>query len=261
MTDAMRAMTAVPGFLDAADLHLVETSPVLAAEQQKRLDASWHETLDQVPEGPMLLVANEFFDALPIRQFEMTTREGGKSWCERCVSVQGGELAFATGAQAENLKAQGAPGDIFETSPASIAVMEEIAGRMRDDKGSALIIDYGHVAPGLGDTLQAIRDHQYADVLEQPGGADLTAHVDFAALEEAAVKAGAIVHGPLTQGRFLKALGIEERAQKLAKVANPGQRSEMATALKRLTDAAAMGDLFKVMAVTDPNAPQPAGFE
>ena len=256
MADAMRAMAVVPGLLDAIDLHMVETSPVLMAEQQKRLDASWHETLAQVRKGPTLLVANEFFDALPVQQFMMTD----EGWRERCVEDREGELAFVTGAPAVEIAISAEPGDIFEVSPASTAIAGQIASRLANSGGAALIIDYGHIAHGLGDTLQAVRDHQYTDVLEQPGEADLTAHVDFAALREAAIQAGASVHGPVSQGAFLKALGIDERARRLGEAASPDQQRDILTALERLTDAKAMGELFKVMALTGPDAGTPAGF-
>ena len=257
MADALRAMAVMPELLSAADLHLVEASPILMAKQRERLQASWCETLAQVPEGPLLLVANEFFDALPIKQFVMT----GEGWCQRMVGIEDGELQFASGEEAADLNIEARSGDIFEASPAGTANIREIAGRLADGGGAALIIDYGHTAPGLGDTLQAVRDHQYADVLEQPGEADLTAHVDFAALAEAARSAGAAVHGPVTQGAFLASLGIEERARKLSKTANPGQKHDIQTALERLTSASAMGKLFKVMALTNKAAPAPVGFE
>lgn len=257
MADALRAMAVVTEFLSAIDLHLVEASPILMAEQRKRLPASWCETLDQVPEGPLLLVANEFFDALPVKQFVMT----GDGWRQRMVGVEDGELRFASGEKAADINIAARPGDIFEASPAGMAIIREIAGRLANSGGAALIIDYGHSAPGLGDTLQAVRGHQYADVLEQPGEADLSAHVDFAALAEAASGAGAAVHGPVTQGAFLASLGIEERARKLSKTADPGQRRDIETALERLTSADAMGELFKVTALTDGAAPAPAGFE
>ncbi len=257
MADALRTMAVMPELLSAADLHLVEASPLLMAKQRERLQANWCESLAQVPEGPLLLVANEFFDALPIRQFVMTD----EGWRQRLVSVENGELRFAGGERATDLKIEAGMGDIFEASPASTAIVREIAGRLAECGGAALIIDYGHSAPGLGDTLQAVRGHQYADVLAEPGEADLTTHVDFAALAEAARSADAGVHGPVAQGAFLTSLGIEERARKLSETADPGQRSDIETALERLTSAGAMGELFKVMALTDRAAPAPAGFE
>ncbi len=261
MADALRAMAGMPGLAQAVDLHLVETSPVLMAEQRSRLDGNWHETLAQVPEGPLLLVASEFFDALPIRQYVMTTRDGDEGWHQRLVGVAGGDLVFVCGEPAGDLELAGKAGDIFEASPASVAMVGEIAGRLADNSGAALIIDYGHGAPGLSDTLQAVRGHQYAEVLDEPGEADLTAHVDFAALAEAARGAGAAVHGPVPQGAFLKSLGIRERADRLSKAADPGQRRDIETALQRLTGRDTMGELFRVMALTEAGAPAPAGFE
>lgn len=256
MTDAIRAMAVMPGLPEAIDLHLVETSPVLLAEQQKRLDASWHPTLAEVAEGPMLLVANEFFDALPIRQFVMSN----EGWRERCLGRQGDNLVFVAGELEVDLPVTGEPGDIFETAPAGVAIMEEIATRLRDHDGAALIIDYGHITPGLGDTLQAVRDHKYAEILSQPGEADLTAHVDFSALAKAATEGGVSVHGPVTQGAFLGAMGIEERAERLSRNAKPEQQSDIKSAVARLAGRQAMGGLFKVMALTNSDAPPPPGF-
>jgi SAM-dependent MidA family methyltransferase len=257
MADALRAMAVMPGLSEAIDLHLVETSPTLRAAQGTRLQATWHNALAAVPPGAMLLVANEFFDALPIRQFILT----GGAWRRRMVGVEGNELVFLGGEPEPGLGLAGKADDIFETSPASAGIVGEIAGRLASHPGAALIVDYGHITPGPGDTLQAVQNHQYAPVLAEPGEADLTAHVDFTALAEAARKAGAAVHGPLAQGAFLNSLGIRERADRLHQNTDPDQQREIAAALLRLTSADAMGELFKVMALSDAGAPPPAGFE
>jgi NADH dehydrogenase [ubiquinone] 1 alpha subcomplex assembly factor 7 len=151
-------------------------------------------------------------------------------------------------------------GSFAEISPASLANIDEIATRLRDDGGAALIVDYGHVRSAAGDTLQAVRAHQFADPFEAPGEADITAHVDFETLANAARKAGADVHGPVEQGEFLRDLGIDTRARKLKTRANEEQAREIDAALRRLTARGEMGSLFKAMALTVPGAPEPAGF-
>ncbi len=219
-------------------VHLVETSPTLRAEQAKRVPgAVWHELIDDLPAAPMLLVANEFFDALPVRQWA-----GGE---ERRVAIDGDGLAFTM---------QGA---IREDSPARETAMEAIAGHLTRHGGVALIIDYGHAASAEGDTLQAVRGHGFADVLANPGEQDLTAHVDFEALGKAAV--GAVVTPVTAQGDWLDRLGIEARATALAD-AHPERSAEISAALHRLTGAEQMGSLFKVMAVHSSDWPRPAGW-
>ncbi|MDE1172564.1 MAG: SAM-dependent methyltransferase [Parvibaculaceae bacterium] len=266
MADALRATARVPGFSRAAEVHFIETSPVLRAAQAVRVPhACWHDTLDSVPEGPLFLIANEFFDALPVRQFVRTER----GWCERCVALD------VTGERFEPVLApvaQGAAdllppdlrdapaGSLAEISPASEAIARQIASRVAAHGGAALIIDYGHARSGLGDTLQAVRAHAYADPFADPGLADLTAHVDFEALGQAAQAAGATVHGPVEQGALLFALGIESRCVKLKAGASQAQCDRINTELDRLTGADQMGHLFKAMAITPRNIPVPDGF-
>jgi SAM-dependent MidA family methyltransferase len=266
--DILRTARVVPALLEAATVHLVEASPRLRAVQAKTLAGAplrprWHDGIDAVPSGHLLLVANEFFDALPIRQF---VRAGGK-WRERVVGLApGGGLAFGLGAgglaEADVPAALGAAaeGAVLEVSPASIAVMRTIAGRIVRDGGAALVVDYGHATGGFGDTLQAVRGHAFADALAAPGEADLTAHVDFAALARAARAEGAAAHGPLGQGRFLLALGLLERAGRLGRDAGEAARAAITAAVERLAGAEAMGTLFKVLAVTRPGRPPPAPF-
>jgi SAM-dependent MidA family methyltransferase len=234
--DALR-VTRKAGF--GGDVHLVESSPVLRAEQAKRVpDAHWHGTLEELPETPMLLVANEFFDALPVRQWI-----GDE---ERRVTIAGDALLFT------------ADGAIREDSPAREQVMQSIADRIAAHGGVALVIDYGYARSGDGDTLQAVRGHRYADVLAQPGEQDLTAHVDFEALTRVAADLG--VTRVLGQGEWLERLGIAARAETLAE-AHPERAAEIAAAVKRLTAPDGMGELFKVMAIHSPQWPAPAGFE
>jgi SAM-dependent MidA family methyltransferase len=237
MVDLLRAGRAA-GF--APPVHFVETSPRLRAEQAKRVPhAQWHDAFAEVPDDlPLLIVANEFFDALPIRQF-VRSPDG---WRERMVAP---DLSTYGGARVDALVPAGLDGDVFETSPASHAVATEIGDRLRRRGGAALIVDYGHAGPLAGDTLQAVKAHAYADPFAGPGEADLTAHVDFTALGRAA---GVPAFGPVGQGDFLRALGIEARAAKLGD----------ASGLDRLT--VAMGSLFKAMALVAPRWPTPAGF-
>jgi len=269
MADALRALRVTPDCRAALRPHLVEISPALGARQRQTLaagvDASWHERLDRVPEGPLLVIANEFFDALPIRQFERRP----EGWCERLVALgPGGKgLAFALGppsAQAQILipaTLRAAPaGAVVEVSAPGIAIAGEIGRRLAAHGGAALIVDYGHAAPRTGATLQAVRRHAAHDVLAEPGSADLTAHVDFAALARAATEAGARAFGPVDQGELLEALGIGARAEALRGSASPAEAATVDAARHRLTDGAEMGTLFKALALSHPDLGAPAGF-
>lgn len=225
----------------AADVNFVETSPTLReAQGQRHAEAYWHESLLTIHlDLPLLIVANEFFDALPIRQWV-----GDE---ERSVVLAGGALSFSVN------------GDIREDSPARNAYAWEIAAHLDERGGAALIMDYGHPRSATGDTLQAVKSHDYSDVLENPGEHDLTAHVDFEALIRAASKVPVRIVGPVEQGEWLKRLGIEARAAALT-AANPHQRDAIAAALDRLTAPDQMGRLFKVLAIHSPDWPAPAGF-
>jgi SAM-dependent MidA family methyltransferase len=221
--------------------HLVETSPALRELQRARVPtATFHDRIDQLPQRPLLLVANEFFDALPVRQWV-----GDE---QRLVMLDGDAFAFS------------AHGLTVEDSPAREAAAAAVATHLTRHGGVALIIDYGHPASAPGDTLQAVRAHAIADPLEDPGEQDLTAHVDFEALGKAARTAGACVTPLATQGDWLDRLGIAHRAEQLAS-ANPDRAGEVQTALARLTATDQMGDLFKVIALHHPDWPAPAGFE
>jgi SAM-dependent MidA family methyltransferase len=243
--DALRAMRAAG--LEPA-VHLVETSPVLRAAQAERLPgAVWHDDLASLPAGgPVLAIANEFFDALPIRQWVET--EAGRR--ELRVALDGERFIRVPAGQA---------GAISEASPASREVVERLARRLLRHGGAALIVDYGHDRTGTGDTLQAVRRHQYADPWSEPGESDLTAHVDFQALAEAAASGGARVHGPVGQGEWLKGLGIDARADALCRGA-PARAEAVRAARDRLVSPGAMGRLFRVLALTHPAWPGPEGF-
>lgn len=254
MADLLRASRLLPDFASAAQVHLVETSPSLRQRQQSTLASSghsihWHESVDDLPPGPTLIIANEFFDALPVRQFFATER----GWCERLVGLEGDRLIFGLKPEAE--QTLGNPlrqGDILEWPSASIDILQILSRKLASDTGAALIIDYGYWGPAFGDTLQALKDHKPVDPLKDPGESDLTTHVDFHRLAQAAASETLCVHGPSTQGDFLQALGIEARASSLKKCATPTQAADIDQSLTRLTErgATGMGELFKVLAVT-----------
>ena len=262
--DATRAM-AQAGF--RPPVHLVETSPVLRAAQGERLpDATWHDSVDTLPgDRPLIVVANEFFDALPIRQL---VRRPGTGWHERLVAAQ--DLLFlpiAGAAVPDSVIPEGlrdAPaGSVIETSPASVGIMRRLAEKLAAQGGAMLAIDYGYEGPAIGDTLQAVRGHAYANPWEEPGERDLTAHVDFATLAAAAQGQGqgqgqrCAAWGPVGQGDWLRALGIDARTAALARK-SPERTSELEAAHARLVNA--MGSLFRVLAVTAPGWPIPEGF-
>ena len=265
MADALRAAETVPAFRDAIDLHLVESSESLRTEQSARLghaQPTWHERFETVPPGPVLVVANEFFDALPIRQFERV----GDTWRERVVALTPSSQAFrfaaADTATDEVACLEAAPaGSIVEQAPAREALAATLGARIATDGGAALIVDYGHDWPGIGDTLQAVKRHRNHGVLDDPGDADLTAHVDFFALAAAARRAGAGAFGPVPQGVFLRALGIEQRAARLRQGTSAEQRRAIDDALRRLIGVDEMGMLFKALAIAHPALGVPPGFE
>jgi SAM-dependent MidA family methyltransferase len=268
MADLLRAAAIVPGFVAAHRLHLVETSPVLRQLQSARLAAGtpvWHETIGSLPaDAPLLLVANEFLDALPIRQL-VRTEQG---WQERLVALApGGGFAFTLERGLSGLHPalartfpDAAPGAVRELAPAREALASELAQRLAAQGGMALLIDYGEWGT-LGDTLQAVRGHARAEPLDRPGEADLSAHVDFAALARAATGAGARVRGPLTQGELLGRLGIAQRLDRLLARATPAQAQRLEAAARRLVEPGQMGRLFKAIALTPREGPPPPGFE
>ena len=267
MADALRAASVVPQFRQALHVELVDTSPRLREAQAKTLASTdiriaWHGDLDEVEPGPMLLIANEFFDALPIRQYVRTQR----GWCERLVGIADGELTLGTAADPElSITVEAPDGSVLEVSLAGRRIASAIGARVRRDGGAALIIDYGYAGPRLGDSLQAVKAHRYVDPLADPGDADVTAHVDFTALAKAARAAGADVHGPVMQSAFLDALGIRARAETLRRRASPVQTEAIDRALERLTllgtpGEPGMGRLFKALAIIAPGLPVPPGF-
>jgi NADH dehydrogenase [ubiquinone] 1 alpha subcomplex assembly factor 7 len=271
MADALRGTRSVAGFHDAIDLHMVETSPVLRARQAEslrqaapQLAPTWHDLFDAVPAGPLLLLANELFDALPIHQFVFH----GARWHERVVTLDDGDgFVFAlrapgpTFALAAPLPLPTRDGAVVEVCPAGITLAAAIGRRVVRDGGAALLIDYGHDGSGFGDSLQAVRRHRKHDVLADPGTADLAAHVDFGALARAAREAGASVYGPIAQNTLLERLGIHARAAALTCRATPGQAEDIRTATERLLHLEQMGTLFKALAIAAPTLPAPPGFD
>jgi SAM-dependent MidA family methyltransferase len=261
MSDGLRAWRNVPGLIEAASVALVETSPALRAVQKERLahapvPLSWHERLEDVPQGPFIVIANEFLDALPIRQFVRRS----SAWRERCVGLDArGDCIFVDGAKAE-CDYDAPEGSIFETRPAVQSLIEQLATRAAKEPVAALFIDYGHEAQGFGETLQAVRRHNYTDPLAAPGEADLTAHVDFAALKCAAETAGLNAYGPLPQGEFLLKLGLTARRDRLLRSATQAQGEAILTGAARLVDPRQMGLLFKALAVTDSGLAPPPPF-
>ena len=254
MADALRLVDRVaPDFSAAARVHLIETSPVLRAAQEVRLRgrvAAWHDAIETLPDGPLLLLANEFLDALPVRQF-LHAEEG---WRERAVAVERDRLVWTTVPATD----PPASGEAVERSDAALVWVSALAAMLARQGGAALVIDYGHEG-GAADTLQAVRGHAPADPLAAPGEVDLTAHVDFAAVTAAARDAGAETHGPVPQGAFLRALGLPERTTVLCRAARPETARALQAAARRLMDADAMGLLFKAVAITQPGLPPPPG--
>jgi SAM-dependent MidA family methyltransferase len=260
MADVLRAARVMPGFLAAAEVHLVEASPALRARQRAALGAAvaaWHDTVATLPEGPLFLLANEFFDALPIRQFV----RDAQGWRERMVTLRDGRLAYALAPAlplpflARRL-ADTAPGEVVEHRPAAAPIAAEIGRRIAAHGGAALIIDYGGWR-SRGDTFQAVSGHAFADPLAAPGAADLTAHVDFEALAQAARPAAAA--GPVPQGELLRRLGIDARAARLAAGLSGARLAAHLAAHRRLTHADEMGRVFQALALHPATAPPPPG--
>lgn len=271
MADALRAVKKVPGFAEAAQISLVEMSPVLREKQKQCLSAAgfqqveWWRDISQIAPGPSLIVANEFFDAMPVRQY---VRQGD-GWYERLIAIDldSHELCYRLGDEPAKPHVLpkgiegGVDGDIIEISPIGLRVMHTIASRLADHGGAALIIDYGHEASAIGETLQALRGHKYTRVLDAPGEQDLTIHVDFAELGRVARDAGAETMGPVSQAAFLSRLGIDIRLQRLlGSAGNEDSAAQLLAGARRLIDPDKMGELFRVLAIRQPGLPLPPGF-
>jgi NADH dehydrogenase [ubiquinone] 1 alpha subcomplex assembly factor 7 len=271
MADALRAARVVPAFLSAARVHLVEASPVLRERQRERLADSratvaWHRDPTELPDAPLIVLVNEFFDALPIDQAVKTE----KGWRPRVVGLDAeGRLTFGLSPDPIAHFDRVLPSRLRDAPPGAVFewredhVLRELCRRIVAHGGAALVIDYGHAESGFGDTLQAVRRHGYADPLHEPGETDLTAHVDFAAMRLSAGRYGACPLGPMPQGEFLRRMGIEARAVRLKARATEAQAAAIDAALARLIGSGPdeMGELFKVLAVAHPALAGLPGFD
>ncbi len=262
MADILRASRGVTGFSDAARIHLVEASASMRGMQSRKLGAeriTWLASVSDLPTAPLFLIASEFFDALPIRQFVRT----GSGWRERLIDMRDHMLVFGLGeaavvADLDRRMANTRPGDIVELRPSAQTVITSVASRLADHGGAVLVIDYGNWC-SLGDTLQAVKGHRNVDPLAEPGLADLTAHVDFGALADAAAD---VIHSPLTrQGVFLERLGITARANRLARSLRGNSLDAHTAAHRRLTHPQEMGGIFKVLGLTPKDAPGFPGLD
>jgi SAM-dependent MidA family methyltransferase len=270
MLDILRTAYAMPDFRKAIIVNFVEISPVLEERQRRAVSSTnvqveWFKALDQIPPGPSIILANEFFDALPVQQAVMCV----DGWHERVVKIdEGGRLQFSNARDPIPLFEQMLPpklrdaeiGEVFEWRADNVAL--ELGRRVTRSHGAALVVDYGHIESATGDTLQAVGAHAYANPLAAPGTVDLTAHVDFQALSQAAESMGARVFGPIVQADFLRHLGIESRAAVLRKAVPPAKIGEIDSALTRLisTERTGMGRLFKVIGFADPQLGELPGF-
>ena len=266
MSDALRAARVAPDFRAALDVRLIETSPVLANIQHDTLltagaPIAWASALAEAPDGPAIIIANEFLDALPIRQYVRSGRE----WRERLVGLnRDGELCLILADKPEpSIRTPAAEGEILEISAAGHRLMFALAGRIAKQGGAALVVDYGHTTTGFSDTLQALRAHRMVDPLSEPGDTDITTHVDFDAMARSARAAGAAVYGPIDQGDFLRNIGLNQRAQALMARAAPPQAADIDASRQRLAGKGEgqMGGLFKVMVIAHRALPIPPGFQ
>lgn len=257
MQDALRATQRIEGFHDAAQVTLVETSgPLIGAQAARVPEADWSPRLEDAPPGPSLIVANEFLDCFPIRQFI----RGEDAWHEKLLGVNDAEkLTFGLSAAIAAPDNEDEVGFVREIAPGLESIVYELERRFFGAPGRALFIDYGYVMPEGADTLQALKNHKKVDPLDAPGEADLTAHVDFARLAHLAESAGLAVHGPAPQGVFLRTLGLDHRAEMLRQT-HPERAERISREHHRLTHPDEMGALFKVICISSPDLPPPAGF-
>ncbi|MEX0298844.1 MAG: class I SAM-dependent methyltransferase [Kordiimonas sp.] len=263
MADILRAVAPVEDFIDAVKIHFVETSKQLRELQKEQVpNAKWHDSSASLPNGPSLIVANEFFDALPIHQFEKHKDQ----WLERRVNAEGESFTLVLTPPSAKLalipdELKDSPeGSILEVCPAALSVTGDIADRVSNYGGAALLIDYGYRKSATGDTFQALKGHAFVDPFAEPGKADITAHVAFDQLKKAADEKGTKTYGPAAQGMFLMALGMGTRAQQLSNAMDPIGQQRVLSELKRLTASDEMGTLFKVLAVQHPDLEGAPGF-
>ncbi len=265
LVDAVRALGRIAAGA-RIELHLVETSPILRERQREALSRHdpppvWHERIETLPAGPAMILANEFFDALPVRQYERTAQ----GWCERRVGLSPEGERFVLGLDPEpdpRISRQAEIGTVLTVPGVALDIVRRFSRSIVEHGGALLAIDYGHVRPGFGDTLQAVAGHLFTDPFETPGEADLTAHVDFAALAEAARLEGARDHGPVDQRDFLLALGLRQRTDRLKASATPDQAAALEAGFARLADPSrrGMGALFKALCIGHPRLEALPGF-
>lgn len=268
MADSLRALRILPRFLECATTHLIETSEPLRHAQQIALAGtgaacSWHQHLKEVPEGSSILIANEFFDCLPVQQFMYDSTAG--QWKERSVTFVDGTFSCVAGPVARSLPSSAeelapADGDILEQRPGIDDALRNFAERARCFPFAALIVDYGYARPSLGDTVQAVKEHRFAGIFEAPGETDLTAHVDFARLRAQATDTGFETFGPMPMGEWLLRLGLEARARQLLARVSDDEARHTISRVSRLVDPAQMGALFKVLALTKGISAPPPPF-
>ena len=274
MSDILRAAQLDKDFLEAVQVTLIEASPALEAVQGKTLASapcpiSWAPSLEKAPNGPSIIIGNEFLDCLPIRQFIQKDRFAGrKGWRERMVALDDGMLLFgiSPAAISESVQTtlpqaqQDAKNDeLLEVCPASAQIIDQLKQRFETDTGCTLFIDYGPETTEFGDTLQALKRHEKVGVFSDPGNTDLTARVDFGALVELAKAIDLQVTTPVAQREFLSKLGLEMRAVALSR-AKPESKETIARQLHRLTATDEMGELFKVICFQSDGLELPLGF-
>jgi NADH dehydrogenase [ubiquinone] 1 alpha subcomplex assembly factor 7 len=248
MADMLRVLSKMPDCRKAAHVQFVEMSPVLRRAQQEKVpDATWHDSVSSLPALPSIVIANEFFDALPIRQYE---RKGGRVF-ERCVALDDTALKIARVPRAARMP--GGDDGVMEDATVRDAIAIFLGDHIQKLGGVALVIDYGHMRAALGDTLQAMKNHAFCAITDHPGEADVTSHVDFESLGKGFVKGGARVLGVMEQGEFLTAMGLSERTQVLARNATADTKQNLISASERLAHPDQMGHLFKVMAIAGRN--------
>jgi NADH dehydrogenase [ubiquinone] 1 alpha subcomplex assembly factor 7 len=261
MQDLLRGTKHIPGFHRNIKVHMVETSPTLQQIQKEKLgftgvEIKWHKDISSLPDIPTIIIANEFFDALPIHQYIET--ENG--WSEKLVGIQNDKLAFMLSSDNLELGHDAQIGAVLETSPVTINIVEQLSKHIASYGGAMMVVDYGYAHCGYKDTLQSVKNHQYHDILEDVGNADITAHVDFSSIAETAKKSGINASDVITQNALLLALGIEIRKQALLKNASEKQKDDIISATDRLINPDAMGTLFKAITLYNKNLPLPVGF-
>ncbi len=258
MADALRALRVLPGFLESASVHLIETSAPLRAAQEAALSSvrcpvSWHERIEEVPAGAAIVIANEFFDCLPVQQFGLDEAAG--LWRERMVSFENESFGFELSSNGMEALHHPVPpgiadGAIVEVRPGAAGILRTFAARAAVAPLAALVIDYGYAQPSSGDTVQAVRQHRFAGLFEAPGEADLTAHVDFSDLLQSANELSLEAFGPMPMGEWLLRLGLEARVRQLLSRATAEEAMEIRSGVSRLVDPAQMGVLFKAVVFT-----------